>query len=125
MSELLFSEEHQWALDDHGVVTVGISEFAQNQLGDVVFVELPEEGMEVDAGERIATVESVKTASEVYAPVSGTIIMVNNDLADAPEAINEDPESSAWFVKIEMTNPGELDSLLSVEDYLNLVGDDD
>ena len=125
MSELLFSEEHQWALDDHGVVTVGISEFAQNQLGDVVFVELPEEGIEVDAGERIATVESVKTASEVYAPVSGTIIMVNNDLSDAPESINEDPESSAWFVKIEMSDPGELDSLLSVEDYLNLVGDDD
>lgn len=125
MSELRFSEEHQWALEDHGVATVGISEFAQAQLGDVVFVDLPEEGLEVDAGERIATVESVKTASEVYAPVSGTIIMVNNDLSDAPEAINEDPESSAWFVKIEMSDPAEMDSLLTVEAYLDLVGDDD
>ncbi len=123
MSELRFSEEHQWAADDHGVVTVGISEFAQAQLGDVVFVELPDEDIEVSAGEKIATVESVKTASEVYAPVSGRIINVNRDLDDAPEAINEDPESSAWFVKIEMSDPGELDSLMSVEEYIDHVGD--
>ncbi|MGB0965853.1 MAG: glycine cleavage system protein GcvH [Litorivicinus sp.] len=123
MSELRFSEEHQWAMNDHGVVTVGISEFAQDQLGDVVFVELPEEDIEVQAGEKIATVESVKTASEVYAPVSGRIINVNRDLNDAPEAINEDPESSAWFVKIEMSDPAELDSLMSVEEYIDHVGD--
>ena len=122
MSNLCYTEEHQWADNDHGVVTVGISEFAQSELGDVVYVELPDEDIEVQAGERIATVESVKTASEVYAPVSGRIVTVNRDLDDAPEAINEDPEASAWFVKIEMSDPAELDSLMTQEEYLEHVG---
>ncbi len=123
MSNLRYTEEHQWADNDHGVVTVGISEFAQAELGDVVYVELPDEDIDVQAGERIATVESVKTASEVYAPVSGRIVTVNRDLDDAPEAINEDPESSAWFVKIEMSDAAELDSLMTQEEYLEHVGD--
>jgi glycine cleavage system H protein len=123
MSNLRYTEEHQWTDNDHGVVTVGISEFAQSELGDVVYVELPDEDIDVQAGERIATVESVKTASEVYAPVSGRIVTVNRDLDDAPEAINEDPESSAWFVKIEMSDPAELDSLMTQEEYLEHVGD--
>ena len=89
----------------------------------MVYVELPDEDIDVQAGERIATVESVKTASEVYAPVSGRIVTVNRDLDDAPEAINEDPESSAWFVKIEMSDPAELDSLMTQEEYLEHVGD--
>ncbi|MGB0956860.1 MAG: glycine cleavage system protein GcvH [Litorivicinus sp.] len=125
MSELRFSEEHQWVENDHGVVTIGISEFAQSELGDIVHVELPEEGTEVEAGEQIATVESVKTASDVFSPVSGTIVTVNNELADAPESINEDPESSAWFVKLEMSDPGELDSLMTLEEYMDFIGDDD
>ncbi|QGG80725.1 glycine cleavage system protein GcvH [Litorivicinus lipolyticus] len=125
MHELRFSEEHQWVHNDHGVATVGISEFAQSELGDIVHVELPEEGSEVEAGEQIATVESVKTASDIFAPISGTIVTVNRELADAPESINEDPESSAWFVKIEMSEPGELDSLMSLDEYMDFVGDDD
>lgn len=124
MADIRYSQEHQWALIDNGVAHVGISDFAQSELGDIVYLELPDEGIEVTAGDHIATVESVKTASEVFAPVSGTIINVNSSLADAPESINQDPEGSAWFVMIEMIDPDEVDHLMTQQEYLDQVGEE-
>ena len=124
MADIRYSQEHQWALIENGVANVGISDFAQSELGDIVYLELPDEGIEVTAGDHIATVESVKTASEVFAPVSGTIINVNNALSDAPESINDDPEGSAWFVMIEMSDAGEVDNLMTQEEYLEQVGEE-
>ena len=115
--ELRYATTHEWALLDDGVVTVGISDFAQDALGDVVYVELPEIGQEVAAGAEVAVVESVKAASDIYAPVSGTVAAVNETLEDAPERVNQDPYGDGWFFKIEPLDAGELDNLLSAEAY--------
>lgn len=113
-----YSAEHQWALpESDGTITVGITDFAQETLGDLVFVQLPEVGTEVDANAQVAVVESVKTASDVFAPMSGKIIAVNSDAADAPETINENAYA-AWLFKIQPSKPTEYDSLMSAEAYL-------
>jgi len=116
---LKFTDTHEWVLDNgDGTVTVGISNQAQQLLGDVVFVELPEVGDETEAGETFSLVESVKAASDLYAPVTGEIIKINEELDDNPELINESPYSAGWIVKIKLTDPNELDNLMSGEDYL-------
>ena len=113
-----YSAEHQWALPEaDGTITVGITDFAQETLGDLVFVQLPEVGSDVAANQQVATVESVKTASDVFAPMSGKVIAINEAAVDAPEKINEDAYA-AWLFKIQPSNPAEYDALMSAESYL-------
>jgi glycine cleavage system H protein len=113
-----FLSSHEWAkLEEDGKVTVGISDYAQDQLGDIVFVELPEIDSEVNQGDEVAVVESVKAASEVYSPVSGKVIDVNSSLEDSPEAVNLSAFEEGWFFKIEATDISELENLLSPEQY--------
>ncbi len=117
-ANLQYVASHEWIRNEgDGTVTVGITEFAQDQLGDVVFVELPEVGASVAAGDAIAVVESVKAASDIYAPVSGEIVAINEALVDAPEGVNADPFGAAWFFKIKLSNAAELDGLLSADAY--------
>ena len=117
MSDHQYSEDHEWINIDGDVGTVGISNFAQEQLGDVVFVDLPQIGAEVSKGDEIAVVESVKAASEIYAPVSGEVVAVNDVLNDAPEIVNADAENTGWFFKIKLADEGELDGLMDAEAY--------
>jgi glycine cleavage system H protein len=120
--ELLYTKEHEWVLKlDGNKVRIGITDFAQSELGDIVFVELPEEGAEVTAGEPFGSVESVKTVSELYAPVSGKVVEVNGDLEGSPEQVNEAPYGDGWMIVVEMADPSELEQLLSAEDYEKLV----
>ncbi|MDN4594044.1 glycine cleavage system protein GcvH [Polycladomyces subterraneus] len=123
--ELRYSEEHEWVKEEgDNKVRVGITDFAQSELGDIVFVELPEVGTEVTAGEPFGSVESVKTVSELYAPVSGKVVEVNGDLEDAPEKVNESPYGDGWMIVVEMSDPSDLDKLLSAEKYEELVNED-
>ena len=117
-ADLKYVASHEWIrLESDGTVTVGITDFAQDQLGDVVFVELPEVDSEVTADQDIAVVESVKAASDIYAPLAGKIIAVNDDLVDAPEKVNEDPYGDAWFFKMELADAADLDKLLDADGY--------
>lgn len=116
-AELRYAASHEWAQFQDGVVTVGISDFAQDALGDVVYVELPELEQEVAAGAEIAVVESVKAASDIYAPVSGTVVAINDALEDAPERVNQDPYGDGWFFKLKPLDPGELDNLMGADAY--------
>ena len=117
MSDHQYSEDHEWINIDGDVGTIGISNFAQEQLGDVVFVDLPQVGAEVSKGDEIAVVESVKAASEIYAPVSGEVVAVNDVLNDAPETVNADAENTGWFFKIKLADEGELDGLMDADAY--------
>jgi glycine cleavage system H protein len=112
-----YTKEHEWVLVDGDTATVGISPYAQEQLGDVVFVELPEVGKKLDKGKEMAVVESVKAASEVYAPIGGEVVEVNNALTDAPATVNEDALGKGWFAKIKLANKGELDGLMDEAAY--------
>ncbi|MBB98559.1 MAG: glycine cleavage system protein H [Rhodobacteraceae bacterium] len=112
-----YTEDHEWITVDGDVATVGITNYAQEQLGDVVFVELPEVGRKVSKGDEAAVVESVKAASEVYAPLDGEVVGANDVLADEPGKVNEDPEGAAWFVKIKMSDAGQLDGLMDEAAY--------
>jgi glycine cleavage system H protein len=117
-AELKYVASHEWIRDEgDGVYTVGITDFAQEQLGDVVFVELPEVGAEVNKDDAIAVVESVKAASDIYAPLSGEIVEVNEALADEPEKANEEPYDGAWFFKVKVSEASEVEDLLSAEAY--------
>jgi len=121
---LKYSKEHEWVMAEAGNrARIGITFFAQKELGDVVFVELPEEGAEVAAGDGFAVVESVKAVSDIYAPVSGRVVEVNQALNDNPERINEDPYGEGWIAVIEMTDAAELDDLLNSDDYAALVAE--
>ena len=122
MSDVKYTSDHEWIRLEGDVATVGISNYAQEQLGDVVYVELPEVGKAVSKGSEAAVVESVKAASEVYAPLSGQIVEVNAVLGDAPGQINEDAEGNGWFMKIKLSDPGELDGLMDADDYATFVG---
>jgi len=117
MSERKYTEDHEWILVDGDTGTVGISNYAQEQLGDVVFVELPEEGRSIEKGAQAATVESVKAASEIYAPVSGEVIAANDDLTDDPAKVNSDPLGDGWFFKVKLADPGQLDALMDEAAY--------
>lgn len=117
-ADLKYVASHEWLkLEDDGIITVGITDHAQDLLGDVVFVELPEVGRAVSADEEIAVVESVKAASDVYAPIAGEIVEINDELVDSPELANEDPYGKAWFFKIKPANVTDYDDLLSAEEY--------
>ncbi len=117
MSELRYTKEHEYIRIEGDRGTVGITDYAQGQLGDVVFVELPEIGKVLAKGEEAAVVESVKAASEIYAPVSGEVVEVNGELQDAPGRVNEDPYGSGWFLEIKLANPAELASLMDEAAY--------
>ncbi len=114
---LYFTEDHEWINVEGDVGTVGISKHAQEQLGDIVFVELPEVGATLTTGGDAAVVESVKAASEVYAPVDGEVVAVNEDLTSAPEKVNEDPEGAAWFFKVKLADPGAVSKLMDADAY--------
>ena len=117
MAELRFSKSHEWLRVDGGIATVGITKYAAEQLGDVVFVELPEAGKKVSAGGEAAVVESVKAASEIYAPVSGEITESNAAIKDDPAKVNADPEGSGWFFRMKVTGTGELEKLMTKDQY--------
>ena len=121
-SELRYLRSHEWVrLEEDGTVTIGITDHAQEALGDVVFVELPEPGATLGAGDEIGAVESVKAASELYAPLTGEIIAVNEALEDAPETVNSDPYEDGWFFKVKLKDKGELDDLLDAAAYAEFV----
>jgi glycine cleavage system H protein len=119
--ELRYSSDHEWAKVEGGAVRMGITDYAQDALGDVVFVQLPEVGSSVKAGESFSEVESTKSVSDIYAPIDGTIVEVNADLADAPERLNEDPYGDGWLCVIEPSNPKDVDKLLDAKGYRALI----
>ncbi len=112
-----YSKSHEWVKKEGEIGIIGISEYAQDQLGDIVYVELPEVGNEINEGEMLCTVESVKAASDIYSPVSGEITEINEDLEDSPEIINEDAESKGWICKIKLSDDAEFDKLMNKEEY--------
>jgi len=118
-----YTKEHEWAQVDENIVTVGITEFAQTQLGEVVYVDLPEEGQKVTQGTSFGVVESVKAVSDLYCPVSGTVIEVNTALMDDPASLNDDPINNGWLVRIEMDSEKELANLIRAPDYKKLIAD--
>lgn len=118
-SNLKYTKDHEWALVEGDVVTVGITDFAQDSLGDIVFVELPEAGTTVAKEDSFGVVESIKSVSDLYSPVSGEVVESNADLPDSPESCNSNPYES-WMIKIKVSNPSELDELMSPEDYNKL-----
>ncbi|MBN6889120.1 glycine cleavage system H protein [Cytobacillus horneckiae] len=122
--ELRYSEEHEWVKTEGDKVRIGITDFAQSELGDIVFVELPEVGDEVTADEPFGSVESVKTVSELYAPISGKIVEINEELSDSPEFVNESPYEKAWMIVVEPSDSSEMDNLMSAEQYEEMVKED-
>ena len=117
-SELKYASSHEWArLEEDGTVTIGITDHAQDALGDVVFVELPDVGTTLAAAEEAGVVESVKAASDIYAPIAGEVIAINEKLEDEPETVNSDPYNDVWFYKLQPADSSELDALMSAEDY--------
>ncbi|MGH7962599.1 MAG: glycine cleavage system protein GcvH [Candidatus Binatia bacterium] len=119
--ELRYSQEHEWVAVEEGIATIGITDYAQDQLGDVVYVELPEVGTQVTKDEAFGVVESVKAVSDIYAPVSGTVTEINVPLPDSPETINEDPYGDAWLIRVEMSDPEELGDLMTAAEYKKFV----
>jgi glycine cleavage system H protein len=119
--DLRYSSDHEWIRVEDGKVRIGITDYAQDALGDVVFVDLPEVGGATEAGASISEVESTKSVSDIYAPVSGTIVEVNADLGDAPERLNEDPYGEGWICVIELSDPAEVEKLLTAAAYRELV----
>jgi len=119
--DLLYTREDEWARRDENRLRIGITDYAQEQLGDIVFVELPEVGTALEAGSEFGVVESVKAVSPLYTPVSGTVVEVNADLADAPETVNEDCYGRGWMLVLEMSDPGQADKLLDAEAYQQYV----
>ena len=118
-----YTKEHEWAQVDENIVTVGITEFAQSQLGEVVYVELPEEGQKVSQNQSFGVVESVKAVSDLFSPVSGTVIEVNNSLTDDTASLNDDPMNDGWLVRIEMDSEKELANLMRAPEYKKLIAD--
>ena len=125
-SELKFLSSHEWVrVEEDGTVTIGVSDHAQEALGDVVFVELPEVGVILTAGDEAGVVESVKAASDIYAPVTGEVLAVNEALEEAPETVNSDPYVEGWFFKLKLEDSGELDNLLDAEAYAAVAASDE
>ena len=117
-----YTKEHEWVLADGDSGTVGITDHAQQELGDIVYVDLPKVGSKIDAGKSLGSVESVKAVSDIYSPVSGEIIEINESLADAPEKLNSDPHGDAWLVKMKLSDTAQVQSLMSSAEYLTYVG---
>ncbi|MBO1510896.1 glycine cleavage system protein GcvH [Metabacillus bambusae] len=122
--ELRYSEEHEWVKVEGEKVRIGITDFAQSELGDIVFVELPEVGDEVKADEPFGSVESVKTVSELYAPISGKVVEINEDLDDSPEFVNESPYEKAWMIVVEPANVADVENLMTAEQYEEMTNED-
>ncbi|MCK2042294.1 glycine cleavage system protein GcvH [Chromohalobacter salexigens] len=121
-ANLRYTDSHEWVLDNNdGTVTIGITDHAQESLGDVVFVELPDTGRQLDAGEEFGVIESVKAASDLYLPLSGEVVAVNESLEDSPEAVNEHPYEDGWIIKLKLAEPDALDALLDATAYDALV----
>ena len=121
--DLRYTQEHEWVKIEGNKVRVGITDFAQHELGDIVFVELPEVGDTVTFNETFGSVESVKTVSELYSPVSGTVVEINEALADSPEFVNESPYENAWMIVVELSNEAEVEALLTAEAYEALISE--
>jgi glycine cleavage system H protein len=119
---LRYTKEHEWTRAEGGIAVVGITDHAQNELGDIVYVDLPKVGAQVELGKSLGSVESVKAVSDIYSPVSGEVIEVNETLSQSPEKLNQDPHGAAWLVKIRMSVPDQLKNLLSAADYQAYVG---
>ena len=122
--ELKYTEEHEWVMVEEELAVIGITDFAQDALGDVVFVELPEVGTALEAGKAFGVVESVKAVSDIYAPVSGVVEEINDDLVDAPEIINTSPYEDGWMIKIRMTDVADADALMDAEAYQALIAEE-
>ena len=120
--ELRYTEEHEWVKLDGNVATVGITDFAQSELGDIVYLEIDTLDSEIDSNDVFGTVEAVKTVSDLFMPVNGKVIEVNSSLEDNPEVVNDDPYGDGWIIKIEVSNPSDIDALMSSEEYKNLIG---
>jgi glycine cleavage system H protein len=118
-----YTKDHEWAQVDENIVTIGITEYAQNSLGEIVYVELPEEGAKVTQNESFGVVESVKAVSDLFSPVSGTVIEVNTSLGDDPSVLNDDPINNGWLIRIEMDTEKELANLMRAPDYKKLIAD--
>jgi glycine cleavage system H protein len=116
-SDRKYSNEHEWVLAEDDTVVIGISNFAQDQLGEVVYVDLPSVGDSLTAGDTFGEIESVKSVSELYAPVSGEVVEVNDSLSDSPETVNQDPHGEGWMVKLRVEDPAEIDALMSADEY--------
>lgn len=119
---LHYTKEHEYALVEGDIATIGITEYAQGELGDIVFIEFPQVGDTTKQMEACANIEAVKAVSDLYAPVSGEVVEVNNELESNPQMVNKDPYGQGWMVKVKMSDPGELDALMSAEDYKKLIG---
>jgi glycine cleavage system H protein len=126
LAKMRFSKEHEWVKPANGAddeVLIGITEYAAGELGDIVFVELPEAGAGFDAGDTIGTIEAVKTVADLYAPVSGTVLEVNRKLEDEPDIVNSSPYEDGWFVKLKMSKPSQLEDLMSHDAYQEMIGE--
>ena len=119
--KLLYTKEHEWVKKEDGQVTIGITDFAQSQLGDIIFLELPEVGQKIVSGEPFGEIEAVKTVSELYAPINGTVIEINEDLEDNPDNINQDCYGSGWIIKVELDGVLDKDNLLNHKDYGSMI----
>ena len=122
--EFKYTEEHEWVMVEKGLAVIGITDFAQDALGDVVFVELPEVGAVLEAGKAFGVVESVKAVSDIYAPISGTVEAINDDLVETPEILNTSPYEDGWMIKIRMANADDADGLMDVEAYQALIAEE-
>jgi len=120
-NDRVYSKEHEWVVIDGDIATIGISDFAQDQLGEVVYVDLPSAGDSLSAGETFGEIESVKSVSELYAPISGEIVEVNDGLGDTPETVNSDPHGDGWMIKVRVADAAEADALMSAEEYDDFV----
>ena len=120
-SDLKYTKSHEWTRVEGNTVTIGLTDYAQESLGDIVHIELPEEGKELEKQKEFGVVESVKAVSDIYSPVSGKVVEVNDSLIDSPEVVNDDPYNEAWMVKIEMSDPSELDDLMDPDSYKKFV----
>lgn len=120
--DLKYSKEHEWVRVEGDVAVIGITEFAQDELGDIVYVEQPKVGDPVRQNEQFGVVESVKTVSDLYSPVSGEVVEVNDEVSSSPELINKDPHGAGWIIKVKVSDSAELDNLLSADDYKSMVG---
>jgi len=123
-AELKYTEEHEWVLVEDGIATVGVTDFAQEQLGDIVFVELPEVGDTLEVGDTFGVVESVKAVSDVYAPVGGDVVEINEELPDEPEALNTSPYDKGWMIKVKLSDSAALEGLMDVAAYQEFVAKD-
>ena len=121
MNDLKYTADHEWACLDNDIVTIGITDFAQDQLGELVYVELPETGIEVNVGQEVVVIESVKAAGDVKSPVNGTVVEVNSALNDDPEKVNTDPTGEGWFYRVRVASPSDLDKLMDETAYQELI----